>query len=160
VLSLKTVNRLSDRTKHALGELKIDNRNINPVATVGIIERELIMLGAQLASSEAHHSFIRLGGVQLDTRRLRRSLGMIPGVAFAPDPLAPCDFQTGVGDLLLVKQTLKAYELAEFAHVENVLAGESREREHRRLNLREEIETNEEERETAKERDLQSTDRN
>jgi hypothetical protein len=60
----------------------------------------------------------------------------------------------------MVRQTLKAYELAEFAHVENVLAGESREREHRRLNVREEIVATEEERETERERNLQSTERN
>ena len=71
-----------------------------------------------------------------------------------------CHFQAGVGDLLMVKQTLKAYELAEFAHVENVLAGEERLREHRRLNVREEIQIEEEERETEKERNLQSTERN
>lgn len=59
-----------------------------------------------------------------------------------------------------MKQELRAYELAEFAHVENVLAGETRERTHRRLNLREEITVLETERETEEERDLQSAERN
>ncbi len=36
-----------------------------------------------------------------------------------------CKFEAGVGDLLIVRQRLKAYELADFAHTENVLIGEA-----------------------------------
>ncbi|HEX5760830.1 MAG TPA: hypothetical protein VF121_16695 [Thermoanaerobaculia bacterium] len=152
---------LSGATKRALSELKVDTKNIDPVATVGVIERELDHLASRLPASEAHSAYLVFGGARLEVSKLKESLGIFPG---AKPPAAvfahPCSFRAGVGDLLLVKQTLKAYELAEFAHVENVLAGESRLREHRRLNIREEIEVSEEERETEKERDLQSTERN
>jgi hypothetical protein len=80
-------------------------------------------------------------------------LGLIPLVQ-------QCQAAAGVGDLLIVRQKLKAYELGDFAHVENVLAGESRMREHRRLDRTEETVTIEKETETEKERDLQSTERN
>ncbi|HYO13228.1 MAG TPA: protein-arginine deiminase family protein [Thermoanaerobaculia bacterium] len=86
----------------------------------------------------------------MDLEKLRESLALRATGAAAPPP-KPSRFQAGIGDLLLVRQKLKAHELGEFAHVENVLQGETREREHRRLNVREEIEIIEVERETEKE---------
>jgi hypothetical protein len=124
-----------------------------------MIEDEMRTLSAQISSGAAATLVTSFGGVILDTSKVRESmLGFLgpPDAAFADR----CNFQAGVGDLLMVKQKLKAYEVAEFAHVENVLAGEERLREHRRLNVREEIVSSEEERETEKERNLQSTERN
>lgn len=65
----------------------------------------------------------------------------------------------GVGDLMVVKQTLLRYERGEIAHVENVLLSEERGREHRRLRRTEEIITQETETQEESERDLQSTER-
>lgn len=65
----------------------------------------------------------------------------------------------GVGDLKVVKQKLVRYEAGEVAHIENVLAREKRERQHRRLRQFEEILTEEQEREEESRRDLQSTER-
>ena len=44
----------------------------------------------------------------------------------------------GVADLLVIKQQIKRYEPGEIAHVENVLATESRDRIHRSLDRVEE----------------------
>ncbi|MBN1205946.1 MAG: hypothetical protein JXB05_13600 [Myxococcaceae bacterium] len=65
----------------------------------------------------------------------------------------------GIGDLLIVRQTLRRYEFGEIAHVENALKGEFKERSHRRTETTEV--TTFEETETTHEavRDLQSTDR-
>ncbi|MFZ3116729.1 MAG: hypothetical protein WA159_00265 [Variovorax sp.] len=65
----------------------------------------------------------------------------------------------GIADLLVVKQKLKKYHLGEIAHIENILQGETRHREHKRTDRQEidttvEVETTKEE-----ERDLQSTDK-
>ncbi|MEN9934257.1 MAG: hypothetical protein RLZZ387_836 [Chloroflexota bacterium] len=161
VLTLRSVESMSEASRRVVDELKLDRRGINPITAVGLIERELNLLGAQLASTEAPGHFLMIGGARIDVGVLKDSLGIKPGIKLPPALITEkCDFQAGIGDLLLVRQTLKAYELAEFAHVENVLAGESREREHRRLNVREEFEISEEERETEKERNLQSTERN
>ena len=65
----------------------------------------------------------------------------------------------GVGDLLVVRQTLKRYEARELAHVENVLKGEYKERSHRRARTTEETITTEIETKREEERDLQSTER-
>ena len=70
------------------------------------------------------------------------------------------NYKVGVADLLLIEQQLKAYELGEFAHVENALAGEKRERIHERRSQREQVGGYERETSTEEERDLQSTERN
>ncbi|NET36379.1 MAG: hypothetical protein F6K19_30860 [Cyanothece sp. SIO1E1] len=44
----------------------------------------------------------------------------------------------GIADLLVVKEKIKAYELGEIAHIENVLKGEKKERIHRKLERKEE----------------------
>lgn len=65
----------------------------------------------------------------------------------------------GVADLLVVKQHIKRYEASELAHVENVMPGETRTREHRKLELYEETITVERESTTEKEEELTSTER-
>jgi len=119
------------------------------------------LMGTQLSSSVQPAAYVMLGGVQLEKAKVLHSLGVAPWMG-KPGPLLKktCQFQAGIGDLLMVKQTLKAYELGEFAHVENVLAGETREREHRRLDTSEQTITTEQETDTQKEKDLQTTHRN
>jgi hypothetical protein len=160
-LTPDAVNRMSDTTRHTLSTLKLDTSRLHPTGVVGALEDAMLDEVRGAGSSLATNSVIRIGGVLINRQRLLTSLGM-GGSALPMMPPVPlrCGFEAGIGDLLLVRQTIKAYELGEFAHVENVLAGESRLREHRRLDLREEIEAREEERETEKERDLQSTERN
>ncbi len=154
----ETITALSDVSKRVLADAKIDATKIAPTLVVEMLEEQMRVTSAQLAASESVDTVLMLGGVMMDTRKIKRSFfGMNDPGALLKDQ---CHFQAGVGDLLMVKQTLKAYELAEFAHVENVLAGEERVREHRRLNVREEIQVDEEEREMEKERNLQSTERN
>lgn len=65
----------------------------------------------------------------------------------------------GVADLLLVKQQIKRYEAGEIAHIENLLAGESKTRTHRQLDRTEEVFTTVNERQHEKENELQTTER-
>jgi hypothetical protein len=65
----------------------------------------------------------------------------------------------GIADLLVVKQQLIGYEAADVAHIENVLRGESKEREHTRRRETEEITFVETELTTTEERELESTSR-
>ncbi|MEZ4505687.1 MAG: hypothetical protein R2848_07430 [Thermomicrobiales bacterium] len=59
----------------------------------------------------------------------------------------------------MVKQFLKRYEPREIAHIENILQGESKAREHRRARTTEETFITEEETTKEEERDLQTTER-
>lgn len=158
-LKPEAIADLSDVSKRVLADAKLDLAKVEPTFAVEMLEERMRLTSARLASTEVPGKVLLLGGVMMDAQKLKES---IIGVVFDFGKLLKdqCHFQAGVGDLLMVKQTLKAYELAEFAHVENVLSGEARVREHRRLNLREEIQVEEEERETEKERNLQSTERN
>ena len=65
----------------------------------------------------------------------------------------------GVGDLLVVRQDVKSYQEGELAHVENVLASETKKRTHSRLRETEEIQVTETERTEESEKDLQTTER-
>jgi len=65
----------------------------------------------------------------------------------------------GVADLLVVKQQLVRYEGTDVAHIENVLKGERKEREHTRRRETEELTFLETEITTSEERELESTNR-
>jgi hypothetical protein len=161
LLSAALGQALSDNAKSVLAELRFDPGNLNPLFALHSMERQMSLMGTQLASSVRPATYVMLGGVQLEKEKALQSLGVAPWMG-RPDVLLKkqCQFQAGIGDLLMVKQNLKAYELGEFAHVENVLAGETREREHRRLDTSEQTITTEQETDTQKEKDLQSTHRN
>jgi hypothetical protein len=65
----------------------------------------------------------------------------------------------GWGDLIVARERLVGYDAREIAHIENVLAGEKRLREHERTQKRKEVVETETVSETESERDLQTTDR-
>lgn len=65
----------------------------------------------------------------------------------------------GIGDLLIVKETIWKYALGEVAHIENVLQAESKERVHRRLDRTEQTFFTETETTKQSVRDLQTTER-
>jgi len=131
-LKPEAIAGLSDVSRRALADSRLDLAKIEPTLAVETLEGRMRVISASLASTEVASTVLLLGGVMMETQKIRASL------LGAKDEIGKlvkeqCHFQAGVGDLLMVRQTLKAYELAEFAHVENVLAGEGREREHRRL---------------------------
>lgn len=65
----------------------------------------------------------------------------------------------GLGDLKVVKQWLCGYKAGDFAHVENVLEGETKVRVHRRLEKTQESFSYSNEKQEETQRDTQSTDR-
>lgn len=160
-LTLEAASSLSAPTQAILQELRFPLDRVDPFVAVALIENEMAHIGSQLAGTYKPPTQLLFGSVMVDTVKLKQALGF--GASGAPVfqlKDTGCGYKVGIGDLLMVEQKLKAYEVAEFAHVENVLAGEGREREHRRLDLSEVIETTETESEIEKERDLQSTERN
>ncbi|WP_328324257.1 hypothetical protein OHA70_32860 [Kribbella sp. NBC_00382] len=148
--------RLSDDTVAVLDELGLSAADLDPDHAVLSVAGALAQVpGPSLAGP----SVVRLGGVDLDATVLKNIFGAGKGDLDGGKLLQACQAAASVGDLLIVKQKLKSYEAGDIAHVENVLSGESRSREHRRLDRTEETTTTEQETETEKERDLQSTER-
>ncbi len=98
----------------------------------------------------------------LDTALLspgRRPRGR-PAPGPAVGPVEPAHLRAvGIADLLVVKQQIKRYEAGEIAHVENVVAGESKVRTHRQLDRVEEVLATIDEREREKETESQTTER-
>jgi hypothetical protein len=66
---------------------------------------------------------------------------------------------SGIADLIIVKQQLKGYEGKDVAHIENVLKGELKVRDHRRFNQTISDTISETETIKVEERELESTDR-
>jgi hypothetical protein len=88
-----------------------------------------------------------------------RSTSFVKYSAFPGAALAPRFGALGVGELLVVRQNLKAYRPLDVAHIENVLKGEAKERSHRRRRVTEELFVTETESERSEERDTQTSER-
>lgn len=65
----------------------------------------------------------------------------------------------GIGDLIVARQNLERYEASEIAHIENVMPGEAKVREHERTTITEELFETETTEETFSERDFETSDR-
>lgn len=87
----------------------------------------------------------------------------LSGIVFPPDNRVPHSHGSvapaGIADLLVIKQQLVRYEAMDVAHIENVLKGEKKEREHTRRRETEELTFRETEITTSEERELESTNR-
>ncbi|MFE0149299.1 hypothetical protein ACFWY5_19280 [Nonomuraea sp. NPDC059007] len=157
-LSASGVARLSGTTTGVLEQLGQLDDEVLPLRAVPVIEEEMRRAGAHVGTRAVPDGVLAFDGGEIDLGRYHRALGDSPAVTDPPP--VPQHSQAGVADLLVVRQKIKAYELGEYAHIENVMAGESRERSTRRLTQVEEIIERETETETEKEKDLQSTTRN
>ena len=91
------------------------------------------------------------------TAVVRPRPGTLPGPSPAPDPALLR--AVGVADLLVVKQQIKRYEAGKIAHIENLLAGESKVRTHRQLDRVEEFFSTVQEQTHEKENELETTER-
>ncbi len=162
ILSPNAYNYLHENTRTVLADFHFETGAVNPVVAVNRIEEEISHIHSQTVSEATYNRMVPLGGVMVNQAKFMQSFGgmMASGAAALGAFIKKCAFKAGIGDLLIVRQKLKAYELAEFAHVENALSGEFRERVHKRLDLTEVITTTATETETEKERNLQSTERN
>ena len=114
------------------------------------------LLGVALESTRFDELVERLDSALTGAVR-RPGRVVIPGPP--PEPQPARLRAVGVADLLVVKQQIKRYEAGEIAHIENVLAGESKVRTHRQLDRTEEFVSTVLEREHEKETELQTTER-
>ncbi|MEU3626717.1 hypothetical protein [Amycolatopsis coloradensis] len=139
---------LSQSTREVAERLGLARDVLDPVRAIALIEAEI-----QSASTRTTGPVVSFTGGMVDVAEFKQSMAVQ-----AVPPTG--SFQAGVADLLVLRQKIKAYELGEFAHIENVMSGETRERNTRRLSQREQVTETESESETEKERDLSSTQRN
>ncbi len=117
------------------------------------------------------HTIKRIGSQMIMIRSAKPSawnnivVGIASSIRFfpTPPPRVPTSYGSvapaGIADLLIVKQQLIRYEGSDVAHIENILKGEKKEREHIRRRETEELVFNEVEITTSEERELESTNR-
>jgi hypothetical protein len=169
------IRRLSEATAGVLEARGLDLSERALDRVVGELGGELEELGSRLNGifgTDERISFKRAGDTLITVRSplmtpwleilLAGGVGevveLIPPDARIPHTRGDVT-PAGVADLLVVKQQLIGYEGADVAHIENVLRGERKEREHTRRRETEEITFVETELTTTEERELESTSR-
>ena len=170
-----TENSLSGPTLELLKARKLTLTEHPLDHLVEVLRKEIFELSQELDTllgRPVQRSFKRMGNTMLMISKPMASIWNNMVVAndfFFPDFQFPADMRvptshgsiapTGVADLLVVKQQLVRYEAADVAHIENVLKGEKKEREHSRRRETEEFTLRETETTTTEERELESTTR-
>lgn len=164
---------LSASTLDLLREMNLSLTGNSLDHIIAVLRTELTRLAKELdglLGRPVKHTFKRMGKTMVMIKSPMPSVwnaivmgGMMPTTHMILDGRIPHSHGSvapaGVADLLIVKQQLLRYESADVAHIENVLKGESKEREHIRRRETEELIFRESETTTSEERELSSTDR-
>ncbi|MFN8591662.1 MAG: hypothetical protein U0031_09410 [Thermomicrobiales bacterium] len=173
-LKATAAEALSDTTKTVLDERKIALAERPLDRIVDILQEELETTSKALDvayGQSQQYSVKRVGNALVTISTTLPSAWASLSVAglYQPVPFIPLDQRiphtrgkvapAGIADLLVVKQQLIGYEGADIAHIENVLKGERKEREHTRRRETEELTFRETETISSEERELESTDR-
>ncbi|WP_405243172.1 hypothetical protein [Lentisalinibacter salinarum] len=138
-LNREGLNVLSDATRKTLNAIGIDPAARPVYDTIRALEAQPVSVMAPAGGYLAE-------GPAAEAPRPAR-----PGKAV----LRPA----GIADLLVVKQQIARYEATEIAHVENVMPGETRSRNHRLLERSEEVFIREEETTREQENELETAER-
>ncbi|MDP4510338.1 hypothetical protein [Nonomuraea turcica] len=137
------LERISEETRAVLDELAPGEADL--LNAVNTLERARLWAPLPLAAKAAE-AIDPTGGFPLGYGALR------PPVAGLVRP-------PGIGELLVVRREHTAYVPGPITYIENVMAGETRERTHRRQDRTEDTTFTETENTVVDERDLQSTER-
>lgn len=175
LLKASAAEALSEGTRNLLGErnLVLTERALDRIVDslqveIGATGKELELVYGQ----SVRRSVKRVGDtlVTISTPVASAWTSIAIGTMFLP-PLPPLPPEeriphtrgkvkpAGIADLLVVKQQLTGYETVDVAHIENVLRGELKKRDHRRRVVTEQQTFRESEVTNTEERELESTDR-
>jgi hypothetical protein len=165
-------NSLSAATREALQKRHLSLADRPTDRIVEILQVEMRSLARdldELYGGDVRRTFKRVGGLLVMTTTSLPTAwntplpGPLPGPLPPPLPSIPSTHgnvqPAGVADLLVIKQQLVRYEAADVAHIETVLKGERKEREHMQRRETETFTLRESETTTTDERDLESTSR-
>jgi len=155
---------LSKETQAVVAARRLDLAEVPLDRVITSVSGELAVASRRLAAIEAEavrRNRVGLVGstpVRIDALPYPATPAAGPGPAAVPTTHGTIR-SVGVADLLVVKQALKRYEARDIAHVENILRGESKRREHHRTTTTEQLTVSEVERVREQERELESTER-
>jgi hypothetical protein len=173
-LAPETVRGLSEQTRQTLDARKLsaERDGVEKMVASLTLARENTQRQLQAAAGPVvERRFRKVGNTLVATKTAKASLWSaaydfkdaipfipFPGTASVPTTRGKVS-PAGIADLLMVRQQLIGYERADVAHIENVLKGEGKEREHTTRRETEELTFVETEVSTSEERELETTDR-
>ncbi|MBW4707390.1 hypothetical protein KX928_06290 [Roseobacter sp. YSTF-M11] len=164
LLRASSLDALSAPTRRVLATVGITNEPVSLSGTLGQLEGRSTMVAARLARLTEQPDppqFLRIGTSTIPTNVPAFPAG--GSLANPEPPRVPTSVgmirPTHIGILRKTQQHILRYEAEEIAHVENVVIGETKDRETRRLRRTEDTVTREEETIRDEERDLQTTER-
>lgn len=173
VLKVSAVDRLSEGTRRTLERRGLDLATSPLDRVTQRLEADLATTVAELEAVAGHperRSFLRVGDALVSVATpVTEGWGVLGTGGVLSFPSLPMDGSvpdtkgivapSGIADLLIIKQQLVGYEGADVAHIENVLKGELKSREHTRREESEITTLTESETTTSEEHELESTDR-
>jgi hypothetical protein len=173
VLKATAVDRLSEGTRSVLKRRGLDIATAPLDRVTQRLEVDLAATVAELEAVAGHperRSFLRVGDALVSVATpVTEGWGALGTGGVLSFPSLPMDGSVpetkgvvapaGIADLLIIKQQLVGYEGADVAHIENVLKGELKSREHTRREESEITTLTETETSTSEEHELESTDR-
>jgi hypothetical protein len=165
----RQVEALTDRAPADLIETQVYKQERTRLAHT--LVAQLLRLGEESDSKPRLLRMLRIAG--LIERLARGAIGLqtadhvatflLNGIVLLPldavRPLEALARAPGIGDLNVIRQALVRYEHGEIAHIENVLQGEWKERNHRLQSERDEYSEFETETEKEERRELETTER-
>jgi hypothetical protein len=128
--------------------------NKAPPAMLGNLEDLLTLFDVQVFVHDANRLCMQIQTIE---ENLGEALPTVPTQPISDaDPIVAA---VGWGELVVARESLVGYDAHEIAHIENILPGETKLREHQRLSKTEEVSETETITEKETEKDSQTTDR-
>ncbi len=173
ILTPEAAKTVSKPTRTVLAERGLDLATTPLDRVTQRLEADLASVVLKLESVAGHperRSFLRIGDAMITIAQpITEGWGRLGTGGLTPFPHIPMPGSVpetkgsvapaGIADLLLVKQQLTGYEATDVAHIENVLRGERKVREHTRREESEITTVTEVETTTSEEHELETTDR-
>lgn len=158
-LSKSALNRLTPETQNAIRQFNLDPAREGLDTILSVVRTQQLKSMPKVFKSPVKY---KKGTWQSANKFVQAGLDSFlkPGWLSAIVPTTTGNVApVGIGDLLIVKQQLKRYQGGDIAHIENILQGEEKAREHRRRRMSETVFVSEVETEASEERETQTTKR-
>ncbi len=148
-------NPFTERVEKRLNQQEIGLfRNVISNALHPDFTDVFLLLDVESLLEELNRMCLQIQAIEEDLTEGLPTVPVVDNPTFKPIVTA-----IGWGDLIVARESLVGYEAREIAHIENILPGETKLREHERLSKTEEVQETEIITEKESEKDSQTTDR-
>lgn len=161
ILKEESINKIGTDVKNLVAEFTINLGEIPVPEVVARLENELEIIVQEISRCRPKDVPKVLAIGNRTYQKLEPKRPKYTPTTYSPTmPNSRGEIRSvGIGDLLIVKEQIKGYEVGEIAHIENILKGEFKKRIHRKLKRSEETFIIETERISDEEQELTTTER-